>query len=56
VREIFAVQAIRVKKSRTGLFERNSVLGLIALGLFGVPIEHELCIYEMRVAHKEEFD
>jgi hypothetical protein len=56
VREIFAVQAIRVKKSRSGLFERNSVLGLIALSLSGVPIDHELCIYEMRVAHKEEFD
>ena len=38
--QIFAVEAVRVKKRRSRLFEANSVLPLIGRRLAGIPIEH----------------
>jgi hypothetical protein len=54
VPQVFAIQALRVKKCCSRFFKGDPVLELISLSLFRVPIEHQLCIYTIKANRKEK--
>lgn len=51
--QVFAVQAGWIKKRRGSFFERYSMFEPVAFRLSGIPLEHLLCIYNIRDLHKE---
>src|SRR5262249_27016397 len=53
---VFTIQSVLIKKRRGSFFERYPVLEPVALRFSGIPVEHLLCIYNMRPIHKNVSD
>jgi hypothetical protein len=50
--QILTVKAIWIQESRSSFFEGYTVLKAVALCLPGIPVEHQLCIYNIKAMHK----